>query len=172
MALSYHVPGPIGPMVSVGGGGSLVTVGMCEEGADIDIQIAQHDVKHDGGGGQDGFEVENVFLNAVCVVRFTLVPYDTAFVNAIRAAANANATAGVMPVPGTLYGMNGFLHSLFLPSGDADGPWRFPYCRVVRAGNNRVNTKETKPQFEFRAINWFNPASKGSIVGNTLYQRS
>jgi hypothetical protein len=177
---SYHVSGGVVPQVSVGASSAYVPIGICEDGADIDIQIAAHNVKHDGGGGLDGFEVENIFLNAVCIIRFTLVPFGGSVVNALRAraeaiagsSASAGPTDGTMVVPGTLYGTNSLLPGLYLPSLDVDGPWWFRTCRVVKAGSNRISTKDTKPQWEFRAINYFNVASINSISTNVLYSRT
>lgn len=177
---SYHVSGPIVPQCNIGSASAWVPIGVCEEGADIDIQIAAHNVKHDGGGGQDGFEVENVWLNAIAVIRFTLVPFAGTMMNTLRARSQAitgaatgtGPTDGTMVVPGTLYGTNSYLPGLYLPSSDTDGPWWFRTCRVVRAGSNRVSTKESRPQFEFRAINYFNVGSVNTIAANVLYSRT
>lgn len=171
--LSYHVAGAIIPACTVGSAAAYANIGICEDGADIDIQIAAHDIKDDGGGGPDGFEVENIFLNAIATVRFTLVPFAGTYVNRLRARAQAIAgdTDGVLVAPGTLYGMNSLLVGLQLPSNDGDGSWRFPTCRVVRPGSNRVSTKESKLQFEFRAFGFLNPAVNTTISGVSLYTR-
>lgn len=173
-SFSYHVAGPIVPSCNIGSSGAFLGLGICEEGARITLQVAQSDVKHDGGGGTNGFETENIFLNAIVLIQFKLVPFGGTQVNRLRALQQASplATDGVMVVPGTLYGTNGLLPSLFLPSSDTDGPWWFRYCRVVRAGDNTVHTKESKPEFEFRCINWFNPSVMTSIATNTLYSRT
>lgn len=176
---SYHVFGPVIPQTNaVAGGSTFANLGVCEEGVDIDIIPRVSDVKHDGGGGANADEVENILLNCVCVVRFRLVPFAGIQVNALRRKAHAGSTDGTMPQPGTLFGFGGYYVGLYLPQTalgaleEVDGPWYFPYCRVVRPGNNRVSTKETKLDFEFRAINYFNIASFNTILNNVLYQRA
>lgn len=176
--LSYHVFGPIIPQADVGSARAYVNLGVCEEGADIDIQVAKHDVKHDGGGGTDGFETDKIFLNAIVTVRFRLVPFAGNYINVLRARAHGSgSTDGLMVMPGTLMGEGGFFSGLYLPvtaggNFEGDGPWFFPSCDVVRPGNNRVSTKESKLDFEFRAINYFAVASSPTIFGNYLYKRS
>ena len=184
--LQYHVSGPIVPQCNIGLSNAFVNIGVCEEGVDIILQNAVHDVKFDGGGGQDGFEAENVWLNAICTIRFALVPYAGAYVNRLRALSQAvgpgsyNNPDGVMGMPGTLFGMNSQFPSLYIPSngslgglvGDPDGPWWFPTCRVIRPGDGRYNTKETRPQFEFRAINFINPTITPTIFNSALYTRT
>lgn len=176
--LSYHVAGPIIPQASVGSANAYVNLGVCEEGADIDIQVAKHDIKHDGGGGLDGFETNKIFLNAIATIRFRLVPFAGNYINTLRSRSMATSgTDGVMTQPGTLLGENGFFVGLYLPvyagaNFEGDGPWWFRTCDVVRPGSNRVSTKETKLDFEFRAINYFVISSFTSILTNTLYSRS
>ena len=175
--LSYHVFGPIVPQANVGSASAYVNLGVCEEGADLNIQIAKHDIKHDGGGGLDGFETNKIFLNAVVTIRFRLVPFAGNYVNILRARAHAGTTDGTMVTPGTLMGEGGFFSGIYLPvtaggNFEGDGPWFFPTCDVVNPGSNRVGTKESKLDFEFRAINYFAIASFTSIVGNILYKRT
>jgi hypothetical protein len=172
---SYHVAGPIIPQLNIGTANAYVNVGVCEDGADFDFQVAASDVKHDGGGGPSGFETDNIFLNMICVVRFVLVPFAGTRMSKLRAMAHASATEGVMVQPGTLYGENSFYPSLYLPVsavGEIDGPWRFPTVRVVRPGSMKVSTRESKPQFEFRAINYFPIVSQNTILTNTLWVRT
>lgn len=168
----YHVAGPIAPMAGVGSGGALVTLGVCQDGATVEIQPAVHAIKSDGGGGPEGDEVEWLGLNAVAIIRFKLVPYAGLYVNALRAASYASGTEGVLPIPGTLFGANGFLPALYLPTFDVDGPWYFPGVRVVRPGGNQVSTKETTPDWEFRALVNFNPTTNVSVAGGALYTRA
>lgn len=176
--LSYHVAGPVLPQAEAGLDGAYVVLGVCEEGADIALQQAVHDVKHDGAGGQDGFEAENIILNAAVTCRFSLVPYGGFQINQLRGYAQGNPLVdseddGIMPMPGNLFGFNGLLPGLYLPTFfDPDGPWTFTNCRVVNPGSNRVSTKEVRPQFEFRAFNYVNPAENPTILGNVLYKRS
>ena len=172
---SYHCAGPIIPQVNIGTAGAYVPIGVCEDGADFDFTVAASDVKHDGGGGPSGFETDNIFLNAIVTVRFNLVPFAGVYLNTLRAKSMAGASEGVMVVPGTLYGENSMYVSLYLPvsaTGEVDGPWRFPTCRVVRPGSMKVSDRESKPQLEFRAINYFPIISQNSIATNTLWLRT
>lgn len=173
--LSYHVNGPVVPNCNVGSAGAYVAVGVCQDGADIDITPLHHPIKSDGGGGPEGAQVEVVQLNAMVTIRFRLVPFAGTYVNKLRAAAVGSAVDGTLPVPGTLLGLGGFLVGLYLPYGgaaDVDGPWWFPQCEVVRPGSNRVSTKETTPDWEFRSFVYFNPASFVSVAGLPLYTRT
>ena len=172
---SYHVAGPIIPQCNIGSVGAWVNIGVCEDGVDFDFQVAASDVKHDGGGGPAGFETNNIFLNAICTIRFTLVPFGGTRLNTLRTRAMAGGTEGVMVQPGTLYGENSMYVGLYIPVsavGEVDGPYRFPQCRVVRPGSLRAHTRESKPQFEFRAINYFPIAVQNTILGNTLWART
>lgn len=158
--------------------GTFVAFGVCEEGADIDIIPRVSDVKHDGGGGANSDEVENIFLNCSAVIRFRVVPFKGIQVNSLRAKSMASATNGTMVEPGTLYGLNNMFVGLYLPlttlgvAEEEDGPWFFKKCRVVRPGNNRISTKETKLDFEFRCINFIAINTNQTILNNVLYQRS
>lgn len=171
--LSYHVAGPIVPQANIGAANAFVNLGICEDGADIALQQYTHDIKDDGGGGPEGAEVEVIFLNAVAVVRFVLVPFAGTYINKLRAMAQANVAGvdGVMLTPGTLFGTNLNLPTLKLTGNDIDGGWQFTTCRVVQAGSNRVSTKETKLQMEFRAFNFLDPNVNVSINTKTLYSR-
>ena len=175
--LSYHVNGPVIPQCNVGSLNAYVNLGVCEEGADIDLQIAKHDIKHDGGGGIDGYETDKIFLNMICIIRFRLVPFAGNYINVLRAKAHAGSTNGTMVTPGTLMGEGSFFVGLYLPvtaggNFEGDGPWFFKQCDVVRPGSNRVSTKETKLDFEFRCINYFDISGATSINANVLYQRA
>lgn len=172
--LSYHVAGPIIPTANVGTASAQVNLGVCEDGADLEFQQAVHDVKDDGGGGPDGYEVENIFLNAIVIIRFVLVPWAGTYINKLRAAAQATATDGTMTNPGTLFGTNSFLPTLKIPvsAQETDGPWTFTTCRVVRAGSHRASTKESKLSFEFRAFCFLAPAVNTTINTVVLYSRT
>lgn len=184
---SYHINGPCAPQVNVGAANAYVTLGVCYDGVDIQIQNAVHGIKSDGGGGPDGFEVDDIWLNAVIIVRFTLVPFAGNYVNILRQMSMANGgtgggAEGTMQAPGTLFGENLNYPSLYIPlgtfaagitvEGDPDGPWWFKKCRVVNPGSNKVGVKETMPVFEFRCINYFAVASFTSVLGNSLYART
>lgn len=175
--LSYHVYGPVIPQCDVGTARAYVTLGVCEEGADIDIQPIKHDIRHDGGGGVDGGPTNKIFLNCLCTIRFRLVPFAGNYINILRARAMAAATDGTMPSPGTLMGEGAFFSGLYLPvtgvgNFEGDGPWWFRSCDVIRPGSNKVSTKETKLDFEFQCLNYFSIASFTSIANNVLYSRT
>ena len=172
---SYHVAGPIVPQANVGSANAYVPIGVCEDGADFDFTVAASDVKHDGGGGPAGFETDNIFLNMIVAVRLTLVPFAGVYLNNLRIKSHAGATEGVMVQPGTLYGENSMYVGLYLPVssvGEIDGPWWFRSCRVVKPGSMKVSDRESKPQFEFRAINYFPIVSQNTILNNILWSRS
>jgi hypothetical protein len=143
---------------------------------DIALQQAVHDIKHDGAGGQDGFEAENIILNSAVTARFSLVPYGGALINTLRGFAQGqpfDLPDGIIPQPGTLFGLNNLLPGLYIPTFfDSDGPWTFLNCRVVNPGSNRVSTKESRPQFEFRNFNYVDPSIAATILGNVLYKRA
>lgn len=178
IATTIHVLGPVIPFSSVGAGSSYVALGECQDGASIQITPAVHGVKADGGGGMDGFPIDYIMLNAIITIRFRLVPFSGTYMNALRALALATPSEGVLPIPGTLFGANGYLPGLYLPisagllNAEPDGPWWFPRCLVVRPGDNQVWTKETTPEMEFRAMGYYNPASQTSVGGLSLYQRT
>lgn len=170
-ALGYHVAGPIVLQANIGAGPSYVNIGVCEDGIDIELRQFTHDIKFDGAGGPEGDAAEVIFLNATAIVRCVLVPFSGTYVNSLRAYAQAASVNGVMSGPGTLYGTNGNLISVQFTSNDVDGGWRFTYCQVVRAGSNKASTKESKPVWEFRAINYLDPSTDITIASNTLYTR-
>lgn len=172
---SIHVNGPLLPSSNLGSGNTYYTLGECQDGATITIMPKTHEVKADGGGGLDGEAIEHIFLNAVAEIRFKLVPYSGTYLNALRALALASASDGVLPLPGTLYGANSKLPALYLPYGganDPDGPYRFPYCKVMVPGNVNVWVKETTPEFVFRAMVWYDPSQYTSVYTGTLYTRT
>lgn len=174
-ATTIHVNGPLIPISNLGNGLVEYTLGECQDGATITIMPKTHEVKADGGGGLDGEPIEHIFLNAVAEIKFKLVPYSGLYLNALRAMALASATDGVLPLPGTLYGANNRLPNLYLPYGganDPDGPYYFPYCKVVVPGNVNVWVKETTPELTFRAMVWYNPALVTSVYNRSLYTRS
>lgn len=170
--LGYHVSGPVAPQFGIGSAGAFVTVGVCYDGATIDIPLAQHGIFSDGGGGPQGKPVEWIALNAVATIRFKLIPYAGNYINKLRALAVGSATEGVLPIPGTLMGGNGFLPPLYLPSADGDGPWTFSNVRVVKPGSNQVSTKETGPDWELEGLVYFDPSVYISVGGRTLYTRA
>lgn len=173
--LAYHICGPVLPQCNIGAASAYVTIGECQDGADIQIIPKVHEIKSDGGGGMDGDAVELIQLNATAIIKFKLVPYAGDYLSTLRRMAISSPTEGILPMPGTLFGGNSRLPALYLPYGDAsdvDGPWFFPTCQVVIPGNPRVWTKETTPELEFRARVYYNPASITSVYNRTLYTRS
>lgn len=180
-SLSYHVTGPVTIYATVGSAAAWMAVGHCKDGADIELRPFTHDVKWDGGGGPDGDAVEVIALNFTAIIRCSFVPFSGNAVNRLRARSQASGsmtTDGVMPVPGTLYGTNGYLVGVRFTSGDVDGGWQFGnsgsgngICQVIAPGSARYNTKETEPQWQFRAINFINPALVASIGTAVLYTR-
>lgn len=180
MPFEYHIAGPVSPLVRMTPrvSGAFQSLGLCEDGADVELQVMTRDVKADGSGGSDGPEVDSIFLGAVAVVKFTLVPYDEDVAGRMRRLAFANVDTspapydGVFPLPGTMYGQAGALVWLYLPSSDGEGPWSFPACRVVKAGTVRQGVKEHRPQWEFRSIPFYVSASSTKTVGTPAYPQS
>lgn len=175
---TIHVAGPILPQCNIGGAGAYVVLGECQDGATITIQPKVHGVRADGGGGLDGEPIDHIMLNAIAIIRFRLVPFAGVYINTLRAMALASGTDGQLVLPGTLFGANSKLPALYLPliggtgAQEPDGPWLFPYNRVVAPGNPQVWVKETTPEFEFHAMVWYDPASVTSVSGRTLYSRA
>ena len=177
-ATTIHVAGPIIPTSNMGSGLTQYIMGECQDGATITIMPKTHEVKADGGGGLDGEAIEHIFLNAVAEIRFKLVPYSGTYLNALRALALASAVDGQLVLPGTLYGAGGKLPSLYIPliggtgANEPDGPYYFPYCKVMVPGNVNVWVKETTPEMVFRAMVWYDPSAVTSVSGRTLYTRA
>lgn len=175
---TYHVFGPCIPQCNVGTAGAMVALGECQDGGNITIQPIKHGIRSDGGGGSDGGDVEKLILNAIATIRFKLVPFSGLYINKLRAWAIGSATEGQAVLPGTLLGGGGFLPQLYLPllggTGvvEPDGPWYFPNCEIIRPGDVQVHTKETTPEFEFKAMIYYNPVTYTSINGRTLYTRA
>lgn len=160
--------------MNIGLSSAFVPIGVCEDGADLTFRIYASDIKFDGAGGPGGAEAENIFLNMTIDARFSFVPYGGTYLNQLRALAGAVAGTldGVMASPSTLYGMNGFLPSLYLPSTfDPDGGWLFTQGRVIIPGDNKLAVTETKPTISYRAYNFINPSLFTTIFGRVLYQR-
>jgi len=174
---SYHVPGPIVPQTDVVTPNTFVALGVCLDGCDITWHIFVKPIRHDGGGGPEGGEVNDIFLNMQATIRMVLVPFGGTQLNALRAKAAAQAVGsdGTMVVPGTLFGENSKYIGLYIPvsaTGEVDGPYWFKTCRVVLPGSVKPSTKETQPVLEFRAINYFPIASQNTISGVVLYART
>lgn len=171
--MSYHVSGPVvlqlntTPLTVA----TWVNVGVCEDGIDLEFRPFFSEIKSDGGGGPSGDAVEFIFLNWSVLARCTLVPFAGNYTNIARRFGQATTTEGTMVTPGTLYGLNGFLPGVRFASADVDGGWQLTRCMVTRPGSAKWSTRETKPQFEFRAINNFDPGSFTSINANVLYVR-
>jgi len=171
---SYHVSGPILIEAAIGVSEAFVPVGMCEDGADVELRAFTSDIKFDGAGGPAGDAGEIIFLNYTALVRCNLVPFAGVYTNRLRAISQASPTEGVMVMPGTLYGANGYLPSVRFAvsaTGEVDGGWEFFRCQVRGPGSGKYSTRETKPQWEFRAINYIDPAEEATILNNTLYTR-
>lgn len=168
---SYHVSGPIVIQANIGNSNANVNVGLCEDGAEVSLRAFVHEIKDDGGGGPSGNAVEFILLNVEARCRCTLVPFAGTYLNSLRAHGQATSTDGVMVTPGTLYGGNNHLRGISFASNDTDGGWAFNNCLIERMGDAKYNTKDTKPQLEFRAINYLSPVSYANINGNTLYAR-
>lgn len=174
--LSFHVAGPIVIQANIGSSSAFVNVGVCEDGADVELRPFTSDIKFDGAGGPAGDAGEIIFLNFSAIVRANLVPFAGTYVNKLRAmaAANGAGTEGVMVVPGTLFGANSNLPTIkwtASATGEVDGGWLFTYCQVRNPGSMKASTRETKPNFEFRAINLILPASSPLITSSVLYSR-
>lgn len=194
--LSYHCFGPIVPKCDIGAAHAYVPIGVCEDGANIEFQIATRPIKSDGGGGDQSFEVNEFFLGMLVTIRFKLVPFAGVYVNILRAKSQmggfelgVSGQDGTLPTPGTVYAFDdnsfidpgsglGFIKpgycGLTLPvlAGEGDGPWWFPSCKIVKPGNNQVSTKETKLDFEFRALCIYNEHAVGDITDYDLYTRT
>lgn len=183
--MSYHVSGPVVLQASVGALTGTVRafapVGVAEDGIDLEFRPFYSEIRHDGGGGPSGDAVEFIFLNWSILARLTLVPFAGTYVNMLRAMSQGNnaGTEGIMTTPGTLYGQGNEsaaatrnLPSIRFASADPDGGWTLNNCLVSRPGSGKWSTRETKPQFEFRAINNFLVGTNTSIYNNTLYTRS
>lgn len=169
---TIHVNGPVLPQCNLGAAGAYVTVGECQDGVSIQILPKEHGVYADGGGGLSGEPIEYLMLNAIAVIRFKLVPYSGLYVNALRAKALASSIDGSLPIPGTPYGANSMFPGLYIPYGgaqDPDGPWFFPANKVIAPGNPTVWTKETTPEFELRAMVYYDPSVRTSVAGPGIY---
>lgn len=174
--LSFHVSGPIIIQAGIGSSFAFVNVGVCEDGADVELRPFTSDIKFDGAGGPAGDAGEVIFLNYTAIVRANLVPFAGTYVNKLRALSQANGagTEGTMVVPGTLFGANSNLPTIKWTAsavGEVDGGWLFTNCQVRRPGDMKASTRESKPNFEFRAINYIAPAVSPLITNNVLYSR-
>lgn len=174
--LSFHVSGPILVQANIGAVSAFVTIGECRDGFDINFIPFTHDIKADGGGGPDGDAMEVISLNQSVIGRCQLTPYAGNYVNTLRACAQGSsaATAGVMIVPGTLYGASGALVTVKFTvnaSFEVDGGWQFTACQVRRMGDFKTGVKENVLDFEFRALNYRDVGTYPTIAGATLYSR-
>lgn len=153
---THHTWGPVVPMASVGVDYSYVPIGVCEDGAEITFNTRRRGVRCDGAGGPDGAPAEYLFLNSTVSIRFTVVPFNEAVVMGLRACSMATPTDGKMGMPGTTYGLNGFLPGLYLPTINVlEAPWWFPCCLVNIPGDNQPRAGQlVKPTFEFIAMNY------------------
>jgi len=174
--LSYHVNGPMLPQCNIGSVGAYVIIGECQDGVSIDLEPIKHGVKSDGGGGNEGGDVEKLALNAVATIRFRLVPYAGDYMSKLRAWAVGSTSEGILPIPGKPLGTNSLLPALYLPYGNAndiDGPWWFPTCEIVSPGTiAHRGTKEDTPEWVFRAFVFLDPSIYTSVNGRTLYTRT
>lgn len=183
--LSYHVSGAVILQATVGALTSGVraygNIGVCEDGIDLEFRPFVSEIKHDGGGGPPGDALEFIFLNWSILIRCTLVPFAGTYVNMLHAMSQGNngGTEGVMGSPGALYGAGNSLTpatnnlpSVKFTSADPDGGWTLNSAMVTRPGSGKWSTRETKPQFEFRAINNILVGVNPTILANTLYARS
>ncbi len=152
---------------------AFAVVGVCEDGIQLEFQVFAKEIKSDGAGGPEGAPANFYFLNAVLIARCNLVPYGGTYVNRLRAmaAANQGGTEGVMVMPGTIYEDGNNLPGVRFSSSDVDGGWWLRDCLVSRAGNFKAGVIESKPEWEFKAINCYNPATTATISGNVLYSK-
>ena len=177
--VSYHVAGPCVLQATVGNGGAYATVGVCEDGIDLEFRNYVREVKADGAGGPDGAPANFVYLNSTLTLRCVLVPFAGVAVNRLRLAADAGwntvpGTDGVMVQSGTLYASTttNSLVGVKFTSNDPDGGWTVGRCLVRKSGDLKASPNVSKPVFEFLGINAYDYLTAATILGNTLYTRS
>lgn len=170
----YHVAGPAVLQAQVGAAFAWATVGVAEDGIDLTFRTFRREIKPDGAGGPEGAPANFLFLNQTLTARCVLVPYAGVYVNRLRSLSQAtfNDTDGVMPQSGTLYGFSGgYLNGIRFSSSDPDGGWWLRTCQVSMPGDFKASPNVSKPVMEFTAINWYNPSSVATILGNVLYSK-
>lgn len=177
--LSYHCSGPVVLQATVGNGGAYASVGVCEDGIDLEFRTYYREVKPDGAGGPEGAPVNFVFLNATLTVRCVLVPFAGVAVNRLRLAAESGwgtvpHTEGVMVQSGTLFESitGNSLVGVKFTSGDVDGGWTVSNCLVRRAGDMKASPNVSKPTFEFLGVNAYDPGTVATILNSVLYART
>lgn len=170
MALSYHVDGPVLVKTGTGVANALESLGISEDGVNIEINEDIVPLKTDAAGsGNVPAELQR--MNADANISMVLMAYDSALLARIRRgvlAAGAIAD-GTMLSPGLLIGTNSNCYRIVLSS--ADEPWRF-YTAVLRGAQRvKVGTKAKGWALNFYA--WpFVPAATTTVSGILLYDHT
>lgn len=151
MATSIHVNGPAVISVGSGGtGGGLSTLGIAENGVDIDIEFKEGDVHADSGGGLEGVPVDVRDLGEIGYIKFKLTVYDQTVLDSLII--RTSAAAGQEPSPGKLFGANSKFKRIVILSPDEGLPYRFFYCHITGRLLLQRGTKETQPDVNLRAL--------------------
>jgi hypothetical protein len=167
MASAYHVHGPCYIQTYTGSSNAYETVGMTRDGARISIEPIRLPIKSDAAGdGEADFQV----MGDRARISLELVAWDKAILTKLVQKASGTATEGQSGEMGTILGVGGFMHKLYLPSS-TDDPWVFNYVTMNNPHELNVGSEHGKKRLVFTAIRLVGPTATG--MGTvSLYSRT
>ena len=178
MSQTYHVFGAAVIQVGTGVAGALQTLGVTEDGADLDFETFIEPVRGDVNGPRVPVELQE--MGAECWIRLRLVAWDTAVLNALlnRNDSGVSPPAGVpgtMGTPGRLVGSSGDAVRLTVipgPAGGSEAGYYFPTAVVRNRYGFKAGTENGK--FNLSLYAWpfcaaTNTTGKGLVLfSNTV----
>jgi hypothetical protein len=142
------VDGPAQILVGVGGGGSLVNLGLTVNGAEIVEDAFIGDVPGDANGGDVGPPIDMQYFGQIDRIRMELSTWDPAVVDQISPRLNG-ASPGIISTPGSLIAANGYGYRvLILPTVR---PRNYLFCVPKQPITRNKGTRFSRLVLEFEA---------------------
>jgi len=149
MATAIHVNGPAVISLGAGGtGGGLSTLGISEDGVDIEFTWHDDDVIADSGGPVVPVDVQD--MGKLAYITAKLVVYDQTVLETLflRGAADGEQE----PSPGKLLVANSLMKRVVISSPDEGLAYRFLYSHLIGSTQFRRGSKRTLPLLKWRAL--------------------
>lgn len=167
MATSYHAFGAGVIQLNTGANSAMETLGLTEEGAQIEVTHEVHEIKSDAGG--DRVPVEFQAMGSRARITAPVIAWDDAVLAKAVYKSEGGSAEGTAVAAGALLGTGGFLFQLYMASS-TDNPWLFYYVRLANSGHD-PGTKSKPRRLVFDAIR-FVAGTATSVSGVKLYQRA
>lgn len=166
MAVGFWRTGPAIVYTYTGANAASQTLGIANNGVDIELTKNYREIMTDVFGDQTPAELQD--MGMVATITCPLIGVDPAVLNTVLAKGNAGSQ-GQLNTPGRLVGANDAF-AVGIAAAD-DTPWKFSYC-VVRPAFRIPMSVVAKP-LTITFFSWpYAPANTTSGINTTLFTRS